>query len=55
MLLTRKDLRERLLQRLLSGEPATAGLKPASLDDATLATVLGLLDGPGVLRQLDYG
>jgi small GTP-binding protein len=55
VLLTRKDLRERLLQRLLSGEPATAGLEPASLDDATLATVLGLLDGPGVLRQLDYG
>jgi hypothetical protein len=26
-----------------------------SLEDTTLRTVLGLLDGPGVLKQLDYG
>ncbi len=42
-LLTYKDLRERLR------------LPFPSLDDATLRTVLGLLDGPGVLKQLDYG
>jgi GTPase SAR1 family protein len=42
-LLTYKDLRERLRQQF------------PSLDDATLRTVLGLLDGPGVLKQLDYG
>jgi GTPase SAR1 family protein len=42
-LLTFKDLRERLLHSF------------PSLDDATLRTVLGLLDGPGVLKQLDFG
>ncbi|MFM7238410.1 MAG: hypothetical protein ACKOZN_02245, partial [Cyanobium sp.] len=42
-LLTYKDLRERLLSQF------------PSLDDATLRTVLGLLDGPGVLKQLDFG
>ena len=42
-LLTYKDLRERLR------------LPFPNLDDATLRTVLGLLDGPGVLKQLDYG
>jgi GTPase SAR1 family protein len=42
-LLTYKDLRERLR------------LPFPSLDDATLRTVLGLLEGPGVLKQLDYG
>jgi hypothetical protein len=42
-LLTYKDLRERLRQQF------------PSLDDATLRTVLGLLDGPGVLKQLAYG
>jgi small GTP-binding protein len=44
-LLTYKDLRERLRQRV-----HTPGL-----DDAALQTVLGLLDGPGVLKKLDYG
>ena len=44
-LLTYKDLRERLRKRV-----HTPGL-----DDAALQTVLGLLDGPGVLKQLDYG
>jgi WD40 repeat protein len=43
VLLTYKDLRERLLQHY------------PSLDDATLRTVLGLLDGPGVLKQLGFG
>jgi GTPase SAR1 family protein len=43
VLLAYKDLRERLLQHF------------PSLDDATLRTVLGLLDGPGVLKQLDFG
>ncbi|MBM5815511.1 MAG: DUF4365 domain-containing protein [Cyanobacteria bacterium K_Offshore_surface_m2_239] len=42
-LLTYKDLRERLLSQF------------PNLDDATLRTVLGLLDGPGVLKQLDFG
>ncbi|MFM7513084.1 MAG: DUF4365 domain-containing protein, partial [Cyanobium sp.] len=42
-LLTYKDLRERLLGQF------------PSLDDATLRTVLGLLDGPGVLKQRDFG
>ena len=66
VLLTYKDLRERLRQRLASPTPSTpegqepappppTGLDPARLDDATLQTVLGLLDGPGVLKQLDYG
>jgi small GTP-binding protein len=45
VLLTYKDLRERLRQRV-----HTPGL-----DDAALQTVLGLLDGPGVLKKLDYG
>ena len=44
-LLTYKDLRERLRQRV-----HTPGL-----DDAALQTVLGLLDGPGVLKQLNFG
>ncbi|MFZ9752551.1 MAG: DUF4365 domain-containing protein, partial [Cyanobium sp.] len=60
VLLTYKDLRERLRQRLLAGESADessalTGLPPSALDDPTLTTVLGLLDGPGVLRQLEYG
>ncbi|MEB3167964.1 MAG: TIR domain-containing protein [Synechococcaceae cyanobacterium] len=42
-LLTFKNLRERLLRSF------------PNLDDATLRTVLGLLDGPGVLKQLDFG
>ncbi|MEB3242123.1 MAG: TIR domain-containing protein, partial [Cyanobacteriota bacterium] len=44
-LLTLKDLRERLRQRV----------RTPGFDDAALHTVLGLLDGPGVLKQLDYG
>ncbi len=44
-LLTYKDLRERLRQRV----------RTPGLDDAALQTVLGLLDGPGVLKKLDYG
>jgi GTPase SAR1 family protein len=44
-LLTYKDLRERLRQRV-----HTPGL-----DDGAIQTVLGLLDGPGVLKKLDYG
>jgi GTPase SAR1 family protein len=44
-LLTLKDLREFLRLRV-----HTPGF-----DDASLHTVLGLLDGPGVLKQLDYG
>jgi hypothetical protein len=59
-LLTYKDLRERLRQRLVSVDDAPAGLQAtgiddASLDDASLDTVLGLLDGPGVLKQLRFG
>ena len=42
-LLTTKDLSERLRHKL------------PNVDAATLRTVLGLLDGPGVLKQLDYG
>ena len=42
-LLSYKDLRERLLSQF------------PNLDDATLRTVLGLLDGPGVLKQLAFG
>ena len=51
VLLTFKDLSERLRQRLCSGDGAGAGPQAAtatataSLDDATLRTVLGLLDG----------
>ena len=45
VLLTYKDLRERLRQRV----------RTPGLDDAALQTVLGLLDGPGVLKKLDYG
>lgn len=45
VLLTYKDLRERLGQCVLT----------PGLDDAALQTVLGLLDGPGVLKKLDYG
>ena len=45
MLLTYKDLRERLRQCVLT----------PGLDDAALQTVIGLLDGPGVLKKLDYG
>jgi GTPase SAR1 family protein len=45
VLLTYKDLRERLRQRVLT----------PGLDDPALQTVLGLLDGPGVLKKLDYG
>ena len=44
-LLTYKDLRERLRQRVHN----------PGLDDGALQTVLGLLDGPGVLKKLDYG
>jgi small GTP-binding protein len=44
-LLTYKDLRERLRQRV----------RTPGLDDGALQTVLGLLDGPGVLKKLDYG
>jgi small GTP-binding protein len=56
VLLTYKDLRERLRQQLQRSNPDTvAGIDPSSLDDSTLQTVLGLLDGPGVLKQLDYG
>jgi small GTP-binding protein len=44
-LLTLKDLRELLRPRV-----HTPGF-----DDPSLLTVLGLLDGPGVLKQLDYG
>jgi GTPase SAR1 family protein len=45
VLLTYKDMRERLRQRLQNPR----------LNEATLQTVIGLLDGPGVLKQLDYG
>ena len=45
VLLTYKDLRERLRQCVLT----------PGLDDAALQTVIGLLDGPGVLKKLDYG
>ena len=60
VLLTYKDLRERLRQRLASLEAPEAGLRAAAFDaaafdDATLRIVLGLLDGPGVLKQLDFG
>jgi WD40 repeat protein len=55
VLLTYKELRERLRQRLASLEAPQAGLHAAAFDDATLRTVLGLLDGPGVLKQLDFG
>ena len=55
VLLTYKDLRERLRQRLTSEEAPEAGLRVADFDDPTLRTVLGLLDGPGVLKQLDFG
>ncbi len=46
VLLTFKELREKLWQRL-SDEPR--------FDDATLQTVIGLLDGPGAVKELDYG
>jgi small GTP-binding protein len=55
VLLTRKDLSERLRQRLHSADVSTAGLPSTGIDDATLDTVLGLLDGPGVLKQLNFG
>lgn len=43
---TFKELREVLWQRLLDGPRFT---------DETLKTVIGLLDGPGVVKELDYG
>ncbi|HKP03422.1 MAG TPA: TIR domain-containing protein [Chthoniobacterales bacterium] len=43
---TFKELRE-LLWRRLPGEPR--------FTDETLQTVIGLLDGPGVVKELDYG
>ncbi|CAH1386576.1 Small GTP-binding protein domain-containing protein [Candidatus Nitrotoga sp. M5] len=43
---TYKELRELLWQRL-TDEPR--------FDDATLKTVIGLLDGPGAVQELDYG
>ena len=46
VLLTFKELREKLWQRL-ADEPR--------FDDATLQTVIGLLDGPGAVKELDYG
>lgn len=46
VLLTFKELREKLWQRL-ADEPR--------VDDATLQTVIGLLDGPGAVKELDYG
>ncbi|MCW3052176.1 MAG: WD-repeat protein [Chthonomonadales bacterium] len=46
VLLTFKDLREMLRQRLRA-EP--------EFGDAVLETVIGLLDGPGAVKELDYG
>src|SRR6266446_1411523 len=43
---TFKELRE-LLWRRLRDEPR--------FTDETLQTVIGLLDGPGVVKELDYG
>ncbi len=43
---TFKELRELLWRRLLDQSRFT---------DATLQTVIGLLDGPGVVKELDYG
>ena len=43
---TFKELRELLLQRLPSDERFT---------NETLQTVIGLLDGPGIVKELDYG
>jgi small GTP-binding protein len=55
-LLTYKDLRERLRYRLVQDNTLLdIGLEQKILDDDTLKTVLGLLDGPGVLKQLEYG
>ncbi len=46
VLLTFKELREMLRQRL-HAEP--------EFTDAILETVIGLLDGPGAVKELDYG
>ena len=46
VLLTFKELRDKLWQRLADEPP---------FDDATLETVISLLDGPGAVRDLDYG
>jgi len=43
---TFKELRELLWQRLAD---------ESHFDDATLKTVVGLLDGPGAVKELDYG
>jgi WD40 repeat protein len=50
ILYTFKELREVLRQNLLA-----AGTKDHRFTDETLQTVIGLLDGPGAVKELEYG